>query len=529
MTTQIKFFVYLRKSTDDKKEKRQVLSLDAQLRELRDVISREHLSIVATIEEKRSAKEPGRPLFNRMLDRIERGEANGIIIWDIDRLYRNPVDEGRVRWMLQQGIIACVKTPTRSYFPPDAGLLMAIEGGRSSDFIIHHKRNVARGVHEKLLRGQWAGQKPIGYIYDHDLRNIVPHPKQSKIVQAIFKEASTGRYGLTALGDRLAQFGVVTKKQKKPWSNSQIHKLLTNRLYCGIMDWNGETFEGKYKPIVSLELFDQVQAALKDRSKPRLTKKSHNFPFCGLFHCTCGAMISAQLAKGHGGLYRYYRCTRKFGNCAEPYTQEKFVIQQCLDILKPLALSTDEANHVRRLIDEETEKDGGAIEEAVEQINDKLSAVQGKLNKLTRGYLDERIEEESYQSATADLIAEKTRLKQEKKRIESKGSSYWNEPAKEVINAMELAGKMQIEKSPQEISQLVHKFGTNRLLTRKTVSFSFSELYDFPASLLASRQVSTLNNSSSLCDANFQNTRWCAMEGLNLRPLQCQCSALPLS
>ena len=262
--------------------------------------------------------------------------------------------------MLQQGIIACVKTPTRSYFPADAGLLMAIEGGRSSDFIIHHKRNVARGVHEKLLRGQWAGQKPIGYIYDHDLRNIVPHPKQSKIVEAIFKEASTGRCGLTALGNRLAQFGVVTKKQKKPWSNSQIHKLLTNRLYCGIMDWNGETFEGKYKPIVSLELFDQVQAALKDRSKPRLTKKSHNFPFCGLFHCTCGAMISAQLAKGHGGLYRYYRCTRKFGNCAEPYTQEKFVVQQCLDILKPLALSPDEANHVRRLIDEETEKEGGS-------------------------------------------------------------------------------------------------------------------------------------------------------------------------
>jgi hypothetical protein len=221
-------------------------------------------------------------------------------------------------------------------------------------------------------------------------------------------------------------------------------------------------------------------------------------------------MISAQWAKGHGGLYRYYRCSRKVGNCVEPYTQEKFVIQQCLDILKPLALSTDEANHVRRLIDEETEKDGGAVEGAVEQINDKLSAVQGKLNKLTRGYLDERIDEESYQVATADLVAEKTALKQEKKRIENKGSSYWNEPAKEVINALELAGKMQIEKSPQEISQLVHKFGTNRLLTRKTVSFSFSELYDFPASLLASRQVSTLNGSSSLCDANLEKTKWCA-------------------
>src|SRR5271170_7003045 len=114
-----KFFLYIRKSTDE--EKRQVTSLDAQMRELRDFAKRERLVIVDIFQESRTAKEPGRPLFNRMLERIERGDANGIIVWDIDRLYRNPVDEGRVRWMLQRGIIASIKTPTRSYFPSDAG------------------------------------------------------------------------------------------------------------------------------------------------------------------------------------------------------------------------------------------------------------------------------------------------------------------------------------------------------------------------------------------------------------------------
>jgi hypothetical protein len=222
------------------------------------------------------------------------------------------------------------------------------------------------------------------------------------------------------------------------------------------------------------------------------------------------------MGEGHGGLYRYYRCSRKMGKCGEPYTQEKFVVQQCLDIMKPLAISTEEANFARDLIDKETEKDGNTVEADVTKIADKLSNVQGKLNKLTRGYLDERIDEESYQAATADLVIEKTALKQEKKRIESERSSYWNEPAKEVINALELAGKMQTEKSPQEISQLVHKVGTNRLLSGKTVSFSFSEPYDFIPSLLVSPQVSTLNTSSSLCDANLQNTKWCAIQGLNL-------------
>src|SRR5271154_1830335 len=113
-----KYFLYLRKSTDD--EKHQVLSLPAQESDLASLIKREGLHIHKSLEESRTAKMPGRPIFNDMCDRIERGEANGILCWDIDRLYRNPIDEGRVRWLLQRGIIASIRTPTRSFFPADA-------------------------------------------------------------------------------------------------------------------------------------------------------------------------------------------------------------------------------------------------------------------------------------------------------------------------------------------------------------------------------------------------------------------------
>ena len=75
MKTDIRYFVYIRKSTDE--VKRQVLSLDAQCRELREFAKRERLVIVDRIDESMTAKEPGRPLFNRMLERIHRGEANG--------------------------------------------------------------------------------------------------------------------------------------------------------------------------------------------------------------------------------------------------------------------------------------------------------------------------------------------------------------------------------------------------------------------------------------------------------------------
>ena len=98
-----KYFLYCRKSTDV--EDKQVLSVESQLSELRALAKHENLSISDEFIEKRSAKMPGRPIFNDMLRRIQTGEAQGIICWKVDRLARNPVDDGQVNWMLQRGII----------------------------------------------------------------------------------------------------------------------------------------------------------------------------------------------------------------------------------------------------------------------------------------------------------------------------------------------------------------------------------------------------------------------------------------
>jgi hypothetical protein len=164
---------------------------------------------------------------------------------------------------------------------------------------------------------------------------------------------------------------------------------------------------------------------------------------------------------------------------------------------------------LRSLVDERTRHEGQSLETASSKLGERIALVQEKLNKLTRGYLDELIDEDSYQSAKADLVLEKTRLKREKEQLHRTRSNHWNEPAKDVIKAFELAGKSQTDKSPQEISLVVHKVGTNRLLSRKTVTFSFSQPYDFIPSALASRSVATATTSPSLCDENPESTIWC--------------------
>jgi len=104
----MRYFQYIRKSTDDGDH--QALSLEKQEREnLRRFGDDPEVVIVETIEEKRSAKVPGRPLFNQMLNRIERGEADAILAWQPNRLARNSIDGGRVIYLLDTGKLKDLK------------------------------------------------------------------------------------------------------------------------------------------------------------------------------------------------------------------------------------------------------------------------------------------------------------------------------------------------------------------------------------------------------------------------------------
>ena len=60
-----KYFLYARKSTED--DDKQVMSIEAQLFELREFAARENLEILAEFQESKSAKSPGREVFGEMM------------------------------------------------------------------------------------------------------------------------------------------------------------------------------------------------------------------------------------------------------------------------------------------------------------------------------------------------------------------------------------------------------------------------------------------------------------------------------
>ena len=105
-----KYFLYVRKSTED--DDHQIMSIEAQLFELREFARRENLEILKEFQESKSAKKPGRELFNEMMARIDSMDGVGILAWHPDRLARNSVDGGRIIYAVDTTKIVSLRFPT---------------------------------------------------------------------------------------------------------------------------------------------------------------------------------------------------------------------------------------------------------------------------------------------------------------------------------------------------------------------------------------------------------------------------------
>jgi DNA invertase Pin-like site-specific DNA recombinase len=242
----LKFFIYCRKSSED--EDRQMLSIDAQLSELNDIARQNGMIIVETFSESMSAKGPGRPIFNDMIRRIERGEANAILSWKLDRIARNFDDGGKIISLLQRGVIQEIRTFEKSYLPTDNVLMIAVELGMANQYVRDLSVNIHRGIREKIRRGIFCGKAPLGYYNEPRLRTIEPHPQHFKTVKRLLERFATGEFSLTALQKEMTSAGLVGSLSKKPLPLSSIGNILRNPFYYGVFVHKGEMHQGAHIP-----------------------------------------------------------------------------------------------------------------------------------------------------------------------------------------------------------------------------------------------------------------------------------------
>ena len=319
-TSDLRFFLYARKSTET--DDRQVQSIEDQIKNMRDIAGQLGLKIRATFKEQKTGRKPGvRPIFTEMLNRIEKGEADAILCWQIDRLSRNPIDSGRLGWMLQQGVIKFIKTATREYKPEDNVIVLSVDSGMANEFSRDLSIKVRRGIRGKLSRGGWPGVAPIGYLNRLEDHTIIPDPARFPLIRRAWDLYLTGAYTVPTILKKLNNdWGFRTVRRKRsgdhPIAISGMYKLFTNPFYKGRILHEGKEYPGNHEPMVNATEFDRA-AVLLGRNNFSRTRK-HNFAFTGFIRCgECGCLITAQKkhkvikSSGEMRFYTYYGCTRK--------------------------------------------------------------------------------------------------------------------------------------------------------------------------------------------------------------------------
>lgn len=311
----MKCFLYCRKSSED--QSRQVQSIADQKNILLDIAKTRNLEITEIFTDEKSAGTPyQRTGFQAMMQRIHSGEASIILTWKIDRLSRNPIENGQISWLLQQGIIKEIITPDRIYLPQDNVLLYMVEGAMANQYLRDLSTNVKRGMRSKVEQGIYPASAPIGYLNEGKHRGnkkIIPDPRYFQKIQALWNLLITENYQLADLY-RIMEKKYRLDKNGNILAPSTFYNLFRNPFYCGLFKWDGKLHIGTHQAMITQSEFENIQNFLNKKHTTR--QKELVFDFKGLFKCgTCNAVITAERKQkmikstDKQKSFDYYRCS----------------------------------------------------------------------------------------------------------------------------------------------------------------------------------------------------------------------------
>jgi site-specific DNA recombinase len=428
--TKTKYFIYARKSSES--DEKQVQSIPDQVLIMEGISKSYGFKVVDTISESKSAKEPhGRVEFEKMIERLKAGEAQGILVWKIDRLSRNPIDSATIQWLLQKEVIVSIRTPDREYRPEDNALLLSVESSMANQYIRDLSKNVKRGLKSKVDKGWMPSTAPLGYLNTKtEIRGenyIFKDPERFPLLRKAWDLMLTGSYVPQQILNILNnEWGFRTRKSKKkggkPMSRSTIYRMFTNQFYAGIIPYKGLFVDGKHDAMITIDEFDRVQFLLGRKGKPRPNR--YEYAYTGLVACgECGGFMSAtfkeKLLKKTRELQSYYlyycTCAReKDTTCLQKHYTNVDRMEERIEIeIDSLAILPEFKDWALRIIAEKHEEEVADRTTIYESQQRTLNETQKQIDNLTQMRLKEMIDDDEY-------LREKTRLKNEMVTMQAK-------------------------------------------------------------------------------------------------------------
>ena len=247
-----------------------------------------------------------RPGLKTLIEDIEDGLVDVVVVYKIDRLSRSLMDFSRLVEVFDKHGVTFISITQSFNTTTSMGRLTL---NILLSFAQFEREVTGERIRDKFAasraKGMWMGGfVPMGYdVID---RKLVVNEAEAAMVRHMFQRfVELG--SATLLTRELVAKGTLNKRGK-PVDKGFLYKLLRNRLYLGEAVHKGTSYPGEHHGIITLELWDQVQSILQESPRQRAASTRTQTPALlkGLIFTANGVAMTPTATKKGTRHYRYY-------------------------------------------------------------------------------------------------------------------------------------------------------------------------------------------------------------------------------
>jgi site-specific DNA recombinase len=477
-------FAYARVSSKD--QDKEGFSIPAQQKAIEAYARTAGIIIQKEFVDIETAKQSGRTNFEHMLRALQRSAHTRIILVEkTDRLYRNLKDWVRLDeleieiHLVKEGVVLSRDSRSSEKFVHGIKVLMA------KNYVDNLSEEASKGMLEKATQGIWPSKAPLGYLNlpgPHGKKIIDVDPVMGPLVSKLFGWYATGNFSLREITEKASEVGLRASRSGGPVTVSRVHAMLHNRLYTGEFQWKGRTYLGTHVPLVTRELWEEVQRVLRSRSEKKTRKGPRDFAFSRLISCGhCGCAVVGELRKGK---YIYYHCSGHRGNCGEAYVREEVLAKRFTALLARLKIDGDALQWLGQALRESHADIRKEHEEAIARLQAEHDRLQQRIYAMYLDKLDGKIDRGFF-----DQMSEQWRVEQHRC-LEEIAKHHVADQAclGEGVRLLELASKAQAlfsRQSPSEQRRLLNFVFWNSTWKDGELHAAFRQPFDMIAETVA--------------------------------------------
>ncbi len=256
-----------------------------------------------------------RPALQRLLADVRTGKIDIIIVYKVDRLTRSLADFAKLVELFDQHSVSFVSVTQQFNTTTSMGRLTL---NVLLSFAQFEREVTSERIRDKIAaskrKGLWVGGNlPLGYALKDRRLTIVQ--KEAELVRSIYRTyLKLG--SIIRLSAELRRKRVRTKRRTyksgrtvggTPFTRGSLSYLLRNRFYIGQVMYKGEVLPGSQPALLSLGLFDAVQAKLAEQLNNHSQKRAKSdAPLIGKIFDDRGTLMGPSHARKKGRKYRYY-------------------------------------------------------------------------------------------------------------------------------------------------------------------------------------------------------------------------------